>query len=141
PALARERALKEAARERARAAEDAALAAEIEHERRAWAALAEEAKELNAEVARWRRRVAEDEAKYSPDQPRIPKRNPGGGRWTRIGGGSGQSPSPGVAPPVGNVDIGDVTGSSDVGGLFNIGSGGTGTDSANVPDGVLKVAA
>src|SRR6185295_15261066 len=118
PALARERALKEAARERARAAEDAALAAEIEHERRAWAALAEEAKELNAEVARWRRRVAEDEAKYSPDQPRIPKRNPGGGRWTRIGSGNSQSPSPGIAQPMGSVDIG--AGSSETEGLFNI---------------------
>src|SRR4029079_19638877 len=57
PALARERALKEAARERARAAEDAALAAEIEHERRALAALNEEVKELNADMARRRRRV------------------------------------------------------------------------------------
>src|SRR4029079_9822291 len=55
PALARERALEEEARERARAAEDAALAAEIEHERRALAALNEEVKELNADMARRRR--------------------------------------------------------------------------------------
>src|SRR5437868_4201608 len=95
PALARERAQQEAKRaceEAARAAVDAELAAEIEHERRAWAALAEEIKELNAEVARWRRRVAEDEAKYSPSQPRVPAGNPRGGQWTdRNGGGSGFS--------------------------------------------------
>ncbi len=97
---------------------DAELEAEIEHERRAWAALAEEVKELNADMARWCPRVAEDEAKYSPDQPRIPKRNPGGGRWTRIGGGSGQSPAPGIAQPMGSVDIG--AGSSETEGLFNI---------------------
>jgi hypothetical protein len=94
-------------------------------------------KELNAEMARWRRRLAEEEAKYSPSQPRIPKRNPGGGQWTRIGGGSGQSPSPGVARPMGNVDIG--AGSSETDGLFNL--GGTGTDSANSSDGVVRVAA
>src|SRR4051812_46078019 len=81
PALARERAQQEAARQRARAAEDAALAAEIEHERRALAALNEEVKELNADMARCRRRVAE-EAKYSPSQLRIPSGNPRGGQWT-----------------------------------------------------------
>ena len=92
PALARERAQKEAAKERARAAEDAALAAEdaalaaeIEHERRALAALKEEVKELNADMARWRRRVAEEEAKYSPSQPRLPAGNPRGGQWTDRG--------------------------------------------------------
>jgi hypothetical protein len=40
---------------------------------------------------------------------------------------------------MGNVDIG--AGSSETEGLFNIGSGGTRTDSANSSDGVLKVAA
>src|ERR1043165_5019525 len=110
-ALARERARQGGARERACAAEDAALAAEIEHERRALAALNEEVKELNADMAQWRRRVADEEAKYSPSQPRIPKRNPGAGQWTRIGGGIGQSPSPGTAQPMGNVDIGNLTGS------------------------------
>src|SRR3954470_9984943 len=64
PALARERALKEAARERARAAEDAALAVEIEHERRVLAALNEELKEVNTEMARWRRLADAAEAKY-----------------------------------------------------------------------------
>jgi hypothetical protein len=133
PTLARERAQKEAARERARAAEDAAFDAWIEGERRWNAAMRAEVDELKA--ARARQRL--EEAKYSPDQPRIPKRNPGGGQWTRIGGGGGQSQSTDIAPPMGNVDIG--AGSSETDGLFNI--GGTGTDSANVSNGVLKVAA
>ncbi|MEA2881114.1 MAG: hypothetical protein QOH32_333 [Bradyrhizobium sp.] len=125
PALARERAERQAAEQRARAAENAALAAEIEHERRVLAALNEEVKELNAEMARRRRRLADEEAKYSPDQPRIPKRNPGGGQWTRIVGGSGQSPSSSIAQPMGNVDVGNLTGSSETEGLFSIVPGGT----------------
>jgi hypothetical protein len=72
PGLARERAQKDAAMERARAPQDAELAAEIEHERRVLAVLNEEMKEVNAEMARWRRRLAEEEAKYSPSQPRVP---------------------------------------------------------------------
>src|SRR4051812_42164808 len=86
PALARERAQQQAARERACAVEDAALAAEIEHERRALAALNKEVKELNAEMARRRRRLA-DEAKYSPTQPRVPAGNARGGQWTDRSGG------------------------------------------------------
>ena len=89
PALARERAQKQAAKERARAAEDAALDAEIEHVRRVQAALNEEMKEVKAEMAR-RRRLWE-EAKYSPSQPRVPAGNPRGGRWTDRYGGSGSS--------------------------------------------------
>src|SRR3954451_14410168 len=58
PALARERAQQQAARERALAAEDAELVAEIDDWRRAQAAIEEEVKALNAEMARWRRRVA-----------------------------------------------------------------------------------
>ena len=125
PGLARERAQQQAAMERARAAADAELAAEIEHERRVLAALNEEMKEVNAEMARRRRRLADEEAKYSPDQPRIPKRNPGGGQWTRIVGGSGQSPSSSIAQPMGNVDVGNLTGSSETEGLFSIVPGGT----------------
>ncbi|MEA2346013.1 MAG: hypothetical protein QOF63_4182 [Thermoanaerobaculia bacterium] len=86
PALARERAQKEAARERARAAEDAAFDAEIERARRVQAALRAEVDELKA--ARARRRL--EEAKYSPSQPRVPAGNPRGGQWSnRNEGGAG----------------------------------------------------
>ena len=85
PHLKRQREAAEAAKEKARAAEDAAFDAWIENERRWNAAMREEVNELKA--ARARQRL--EEAKYSPDQPRIPKRNPGGGQWTRVGGGSG----------------------------------------------------
>jgi len=131
PALARERAQQQAAIERARAAEEAELAAEIDDWRRAQAAIKEEVKALNAEMARWRRLADAAEAKYSPDQPRIPKRNPGGGQWTRIGGGgqstvtspsqdAGQGTGSSLAQPMGNVGIGDVSGSSETGDLFQI---------------------
>src|SRR4051812_35411569 len=84
PALARERATEEARRAR----EDAALAAGIEHERRVLAAINKQMNEVKAEMARWRRRMAE-EAKYSPDQPRIPAGDPRGGQWTdQSAGGS-----------------------------------------------------
>jgi hypothetical protein len=115
------------------AAEDAAFAAKIAASQRVLTMLREEVDELKA--ARARQRL--QEAKYSPDQPRIPKRNPGGGQWTRIGGGGGQSPSTDIAAPMGNVDIG--AGSSETDGLFNL--GGTGTDSANSSDDVVRVAA
>jgi hypothetical protein len=72
-------------------------------------------------AARARQRL--EEAKYSPDQPRIPKRNPGGGQFTRIGGGIGQSPSANIAQPMGNADVGDVTGLSELGGSPNIREG------------------
>src|SRR3954466_8441010 len=121
PALALERAGKEAAQQRARAAADAELAAEIEHERRVLAVLNEEMKEVNAEMARRRRRLAEEEAKYSPSQPRIPAGNPRGGQWTDRSDGqgqvatpsqdTGQGPAASLAQPMGNVGIGDVSGS------------------------------
>ncbi|MEA2883164.1 MAG: hypothetical protein QOH32_2420 [Bradyrhizobium sp.] len=151
PALARERAERQAADERARAAEDAELAAEIEHERRVLAALSEEMKEVHAEMARWRRRLAEEEAKYSPDQPRVPAGNPRGGRWTDRSGGQGtvagpsqdrgQATAASLAQPMGNVGIGDVSGSSETERLFNIGADAAPADSANSSAGVLKVAA
>jgi hypothetical protein len=108
PGLARERAQQQAAKERARAAEDAELAAEIEHERRVLAALSEEMKEVHAEMARRRRRLA-DEAKYSPSQPRVPAGDPRGGRWTdRNEGGSGfgglDSANPGSADATGDAE-------------------------------------
>src|SRR4051794_26643271 len=103
PALARDRAQKEAARERARAAEDAAFDALIEGQRRVLAAIREAVNELKADRAR--RRL--EEAKYSPSQPRVPAGNPRGGQWTdRSGGGQGQSLAASLAQPMGNIDIG-----------------------------------
>jgi hypothetical protein len=130
PALARERVQKEAAIERARAAEDVELAAFIARERGVLAALREEMKEVNADMARWRRRVAEEEAKYSPSQPRVPAGNPRGGRWTDRNAGqgtvanpsqdAGQGTAASLAQPMANVELGDVRGSSEVGELFRI---------------------
>jgi hypothetical protein len=128
PALARDRAQAEEAKARAHAAEDAAFAAQIAASYRLLAALRVEVDELKAELKRQRL----EEAKYSPDQPRIPKRNPGGGQWTRIGGGAGQSPSANVAQPMGSVDAGDVAGSSDAQGLFGIAPDGRSVDGADL---------
>jgi hypothetical protein len=119
PELKRQREAAEAAKERARAAEDAAFDAWIENERRWIAAMRVEVDVLRAELKR--RRL--EEAKYSPDQPRVPKRNPGGGQFTRIGGGIGQSPSANIAQPMDNVDVGDVAGLSELDGSSNIGKG------------------
>jgi hypothetical protein len=125
PTLARQR----------EAAEDAAFAAKIAASRRFLAELRAEVDELKAALAR--RRL--EEANYRPSQPRVPKRNPGGGQFTRIGGGIGQSPSANIAQPMGDVDVGDLTGSSDAGGLFDIGPGETGLDgtqlAGDLPDG------
>jgi hypothetical protein len=110
PALARERAQNEAKRAReeaARADEDAAFAAWIESERRWLAAINQEMDEVNAEMARWRRRLAE-EAKYSPNQPRVPAGNSRGGQWTD--GSTGGS----IARPMGSSDGGDVSQSSEL---------------------------
>ena len=46
----------------------------------------------------------------------MPAGNPRGGQWTDRSGGQGTGTS--LAQPMGNVDIGDVSGSSDVGDLF-----------------------
>jgi hypothetical protein len=123
PSLARDRAQAEAARQRARAAEDAEIDAFIERERRVLAALRAEQNEVKAELAR-RRALAE--TKYSPSQPRVPAGNPRGGRWTDGGGGQGDGTS--LARPMGNVDIGDVSGSSELDDLFNIGPADTRVD-------------
>jgi hypothetical protein len=129
PALARERTQQEAARQRARAAEHAELAAEIEHERRVLAALNEEMKEVNAEMAR--RRLAE--AKYSPSQPRVPRGDSRGGQWTdgRTGGS--------IARPMGNVDVGNVSGSSELGDLFQIKPDDTRVEGVEVGGDVIRV--
>ena len=96
------------------AAEDAAFAAKIAASRRLLAALRAEVDEMKAALAR--RRL--EEVKYSPSQPRVSAGNPRGGQWTdRSGGGDTGT---GLAQPTGNVELGDVSGSSDVGGLFDI---------------------
>src|SRR4051794_32937391 len=69
-------------------------------------------------------------AKYSPTQPRIPAGNPRGGEWTDRSGGQGTAQGIGedagqgdlasLTQPMGNVDMGDVSGSSELGDLFNI---------------------
>jgi len=149
PALARERAQQQAAIERARAAEDAALAAEIDDWRRAQAAIEEEVKELNAEMARWRRRVAEEEAKYSPSQPRVPAGDPRGGQWTDRTGGqgtvadpsqdTGQGTAASLAQPMGNVELGDVSGSSELGDLFRMKPDDTRVDGVQVGGDVISI--
>jgi hypothetical protein len=116
PSLARDRAQAEAARERARAAEDAVFDAWIEGERRLLAAMREELNEINAEMAR-RRRLAE-QTKYSLDQPRMPAGNPRGGQWTDRSGGQGTGSS--LAQPMGNVGIDDLSGANELGDLFQI---------------------
>ena len=151
PGLARERAERQAAEQRARAAQDAELAAEIAHERRVLAALSEEMKEVNAEMARWRRRLADEEAKYSPDQPRVPAGNPRGGRWTDGSAGqgtvanpsqdTGQGTAASLAQPMGNVGIGDVSGSSELDGLFRINPDEPRADTENRSDSIVKIAA
>jgi hypothetical protein len=60
----------------------------------------------------------------------VPAGNPRGGQWTDRSGGqgtvagpsadTGQSQDADLTQPMGNVDIGDVSGSSEVGDLFNI---------------------
>jgi hypothetical protein len=60
---------------RKHATHDAAFAAEIAKGYRLLAVLRAELQPIKAELAR--RRL---ESKYSPTQPRVPKRNPGGGQ-------------------------------------------------------------
>jgi hypothetical protein len=105
---------------------DDELAAEIEAERRVLDAINAELNEVNAEMVRWRAL----DAKYSPAQPRVPAGNPRGGQWTDRSGGQrtgqdiGQDAAQGdlasLTQPMSNVDIGDVSGSSEVSDLFNI---------------------
>ena len=108
------------------AAEDAAFAAKIAASRRFLAALRQEVAELRAEVKRRR----ELEEKYSPSQPRVPSGNPRGGQWTDRGGGqstvagpsqdTGQSQDADLTQPMGNIDVGNLTGASELGDLFKI---------------------
>jgi hypothetical protein len=109
PALARKQ-------DAVKAAAAAAFAAEIEQERRLLDVMRAEFDSIRAELAR--RRALE--RKYSPNQPRVPAGNRDGGQWTD-GGGAGSSQGTGLALPMGDVDIGDVSGTGDVGDLFQIG--------------------
>jgi hypothetical protein len=102
------------------------LAAEVAKGYRLLAVLREEVAEIRAE--RKRRRALE--AKYSPSQPRVPAGDPRGGQWTDRSGGGGTvaGPSEDTGPsqdadltqPMGNVELGDVSGSSELGDLFQI---------------------
>jgi hypothetical protein len=118
------------------AAEDAAFAAQIAASRRLLAALRAEVDELKAALAR--RRL--EESKYSPSQPRVPGGNPRGGQWTDRSGGQSQGQSQGtsLAQPMGDVEIGDVSQSSEVGDLFQTAPNDTSTDGAQVAD-VIRV--
>jgi hypothetical protein len=110
-------------REEEDAAEQAAIARELE----ALAALRDELMEIKAELAR---RRLEDEAKYSPSQPRVAAGNPRGGQWTDRSGGQStvagpsqdadQSQNADLTRPMGNVDLGAVSESSELGDLFQI---------------------
>jgi hypothetical protein len=105
---------------------DPELAAQVAKGYRLLAVLREEVAEIRAE--RKRRRL--EEAKYSPTQPRVPAGNPRGGQWTDRSGGQGTVASPSqdtgqgtgtsLAQPMGNIEIGDVSGSSELGDLFQI---------------------
>jgi hypothetical protein len=133
---------------RRREAEDAAFAAQIAKGYRLIAALREEVASIRADMIR--RRLAE-QTKYSPSQPRVPAGNPRGGQWTdRSGGGgtvggpsqeAGQSQDTDLASPMGNVDIGDISGSSELGDLFQIKPTDTRTDAGNLSDSIVKIAA
>jgi hypothetical protein len=129
PTLKRQRESAEAAR----AKEDAAFAAEVEDARRALAAIRQEVDELKAALAR----RGLEEAKYSPSQPRVAAGNPRGGQWTDRGGG--QSTGSSLAQPMGNVGTGDVSGSSELGDLFQIKPTDTRTDGEQVSGDVIRV--
>jgi Bacterial CdiA-CT RNAse A domain len=105
---------------------NAALAAKIAEGYRLIATLREEVASIRADMAR-RRALA---IKYSPTQPRVPAGNPDGGQWTNRSGGqsegtdlsqdAGQSQDADLTLPMGNVELGDVSGSSELGDLFQI---------------------
>jgi hypothetical protein len=104
------------------AAKGAAFEAEVAAGYRLLAVLREEVASLRAELKR--RRL--EETKYSPSQPRVPAGNPRGGQWTDRSGG--QSQGTGLAQPMGNADIGNVSGSGELGDLFQIGPSDTRVD-------------
>jgi hypothetical protein len=129
------------------AAKAAAFAAEIAAGYRLLAVLREEVASLRAELKR--RRALED--KYSPSQPRVPSGNPRGGQWTDRSGGQGAvaslsqdtdpSQDANLTQPMGNLNVGDLTGSSELGDLFPIKPDGPRTDAENRSDSIVKIAA
>jgi hypothetical protein len=133
---------------RRREAEDAAFAAQIAKGYRLLAALRAEVASIKSDLLR--RRLAE-QIKYSPTQPLVPAGNPRGGQWTDRTGGqgtvvglsqdAGQSQDADLTLPMGNVDIGDVSGSSELGDLFQIKPSETRTGTGNLSDSIVKVAA
>jgi hypothetical protein len=130
---------------KADAAKAAAFDAEVAAGYRLLAVLREEVAELRAELKRRR----ELEAKYSPSQPRVPAGNPRGGQWTDRSGGQGTVASPSqdtgqsqdadLTLPMGNVDVGDVSGSSELGDLFQIKPSETRVEGVEVGGDVIRV--
>src|SRR3954470_18646713 len=124
---------------------DAELAAEVAKGYRLNVVLREQVAEIRAETKR--RRLEEE--KYSPSQPRVPAGNPRGGQWTDRSGGqstvagpnpdTGQSQDADLTQPMGNVDIGDVSGSSELGDLFRIKPDTTRVDGVEVGGDVIRV--
>jgi hypothetical protein len=124
---------------------DDELAADIAAARRVNHAVQDALNEVRAELARWRAL----DAKYSPTQPRVPAGDPRGGQWTDRNGGQGigqvigQDAAPGdlasLTQPMGNVDIGDVTGSSELGDLFQIKPNDTRVEGVQVGGDVIRV--
>jgi hypothetical protein len=135
---------------RRRDAEDAAFAAEIAKGYRLLAVLRAEVASIKADLLR--RRLAE-QIKYSPSQPRVPAGDPRGGQWTdRSGGQSGgfaasagqsqdtdQSQDADLTQPMGNLDVGDLTGSSELGDLFQIKPADTRVEGVQVGGDVIRV--
>jgi hypothetical protein len=134
---------------RKRDAEQAAEAKAITREIEALEALRDELMEIKAELARRRR---EDEAKYSPSQPRVPAGNPRGGQWTDRSGGQGaggigsavgadggEGQGADLTSPMGDVELGDVSESSELGDLFRIKPSDKHTDGVQVGGDVIRV--
>jgi hypothetical protein len=81
----------------------------------------------------------------------VPAGNPRGGQWTDRSGGQGTVASPSqdtgqsqdadLTQPMGNLDVGDVSRSSELGDLFQIKPDGPRTDAGNLSDSIVKIAA
>jgi hypothetical protein len=135
PSLARDRAQAEAAKQRARAAQDAAFEAAVEAGYRLLAVLREEVASLRAELKR--RRALE--GKYSPSQPRVPSGNSRGGQWSnRNEGGAG---SGGLGSGDGAEGASNSDDSGGEGGSVDASNVSSGTDSENLSDSIVKIAA